>query len=179
MVVAVSARGCLIWRITSQEIRAHWAQLQIYLHAASFNLVSWDFGLGPEQAFRCVSCNRFCPVQTATLDHDVARSRVRMAFIAPPLYGGPRIDPYFSGNTFHMYQDGELSVVPIVAGGGIQRLHYHVDNPNGSISCFQPVYNGGQPTILYRWPVSDFLTNMLGNLQPMCAHCNSTKGNRW
>lgn len=181
MVVAVSARNKLIWSVTSQQLRQHWDILHFYLHAAVFDLKQWDFGLGWEWSFRCRGCRRFCPVETATIDHVVPRSQIRVEYLDP----SSSRDTGFSGNTFYMKEEGELSVIPLDMTRRADRLHYRIRKSYGGdiVECFHlsdyESIHPGKSVVEYSWTVGDFVENLLENLQPMCAYCNSCKGNRW
>ena len=168
MVVTVSVRNRLIWRVTSQQIREHWSVFKPYLKGTLGTRDSWDFGKGNEPAFCCPECGRYYPVFTATIDHAVPRSLIRIE------YTDSLFSNWFVGNTFKLKRTGMISVIPFDTDMRALRLDYRVDEMRGIVQCYESFSPG---TVVLEFSVDDLMENLRDNRQPMCAYCNSCKGN--
>lgn len=170
MVVILSPGNKLIWSVTSQMIRTNWSVLSNYVKGPLFGTPPHDFGIGSEPTYRCVSCRRYCPVATSTVDHIVPRSLMKVH-----VFDIPGRDHCFLLNTFWMNKSGMISVIPNDLGKPL-RLHYTIERIG--TSDFMRCHKEFSSEVLFTWNVYDVAVNMLNNLQPMCAYCNSCKGNR-
>lgn len=168
MVVAVSARNRLIWSVTSRQIRDHWSVFHNYLRGQSSARGRWNFGNGEEAAFRCPRCKRYYPLFTATIDHVVPRSEIQIE------YTDSEWGNCFLGTRFRLTRQGMLSVIPFDADRRAVRLKYKIGSDN-VMQCYEQF----ESDIIFSFDPCTLVENLLDNLQPMCAHCNSCKGNRY
>lgn len=167
MVVAVSARDRLIWSVTSQQIRDNWSVFHTYLRGQTNARSRWNFGKGEEEAFLCPRCERYYPLFSATIDHKVPRSEIQIKYSDCP-------GNFFSGTCFHLTRRGLLSVIPFDADRRALRLKYEI-GPDNVMRCYEPFLSD----VVFCFDPRTLVENLLENLQPMCAHCNSCKGNRY
>lgn len=170
MILLIGPSGGVDFAATSLYFRVNIDRLSPYLINSTVH-GDFDFGIGSERAFRCCSCYRYTPLITGTADHIVPRTRFQVGVKrnTGELYNSVS----YQGESVTVYMRG---VIQVISKNGVDMCHvgYKLEQKSGS-DLYNIVLNGceTQPILL-----NLALLNDIQNLQLMCCHCNSFKGNR-
>lgn len=160
MIFLFTGRGVPLWLKSSQAIREN-PEVLAYINAAT-EFRGMDLGAGEELTYRCYGCNRWSPIETATIDHISPKSQL----------------------VHHLVRNqresirSNLDTYSINAAGGsfdVYNMDTHERTRNVAFTVKGNDFEYTYESILHRIPIIEFLVNEPFNLTPMCAACNSKK----
>ena len=170
MILLVGPEGGLDFGKTSFFFRANIEDLLDYLiRGNSMELDEFDFGVGPEPAFRCCGCHRFTPLITGSVDHVIPRtsllSKTKIVSRVGEIYDSVQ----YKWGYIYIRREGKVHLIN-AAESNIDIYDYELES-NDEGEVFMQVAG-------MEFPLEKVLENDMQNLQLMCHYCNSRKGNR-
>lgn len=170
-IIISKATGLLSWAKTSSILRENAAHLYPFI-IGEWDTHTFDFGIGAEAAVRCPECNRWIPVVTSTVDHQVPQTLMVQSQVSiMPSMERERTgweDFKYNGDKFIVFDQGPISLI-YSETGKTKRANYTIHKNRRTILI-------NNTTLSY--DIISVIKNNLSNLQYMCHSCNARKGAR-